>query len=189
MDFSGFTLIELLVVIAIIALLAAMLLPALSRAKAKAQAIACRNNLRQFQAAGAMYTHDNNGFLPPNIDYQAGSGAWSSLDGSWVVGSAQTDTNPDNLKRGVLWYYLGAVGTYRCPGDHSTVQGQAGLPRSRSYQHDFFINEHILPNGTYVPGTIFKDTELVQASLIFGFIEPSEATIDSGSFGEEVPAP
>ena len=63
----GFTLIELLVVIGIIAVLAALLLPALSKTKATAQSISCLNNLYQLQSAWLMYVHDNNDSLPPNI--------------------------------------------------------------------------------------------------------------------------
>src|SRR5207249_2115418 len=85
----AFTLIELLVVIAIIAILAALLLPALSRAKSNAQSAACLNNLKQLQTAWLMYVHENNDFLPPNRC------AWNSgfnvvaLPGSWVLGNAK----------------------------------------------------------------------------------------------------
>ncbi|MBM3837186.1 MAG: prepilin-type N-terminal cleavage/methylation domain-containing protein [Verrucomicrobia bacterium] len=96
---AGFTLIELLVVIAIIAILAGLLLPAMSQAKSKAHSIACANNLRQLQLAFQLYTDDNNHRMPLNKE-GAPFGYWQSVDGSWVVGNAQCG---DERSESPLW--------------------------------------------------------------------------------------
>jgi len=106
---NGFTLIELLVVIAIIAILAAMLLPALSAAKAKAKATECLSNFKQLQLCWQMYVGDNNDYLPANS-----SGTYTN---SWIDGSAQADTMPNNIEEGCLWQYNKAAPIYACPSN------------------------------------------------------------------------
>ena len=115
----GFTLIDLLVVIAIIAILAGMLLPALGKAKAKAQGIACVNSLRQLQLAWQMYADDHGDVMPSSS--------------AWVKGDATTATSLTNLQAGVLYRYVGAVGSYRCPADRPLTTGREKKPRLWSY--------------------------------------------------------
>jgi prepilin-type N-terminal cleavage/methylation domain-containing protein/prepilin-type processing-associated H-X9-DG protein len=148
---EAFTLIELLVVIAIIAILASLLLPALSRTKAKAQSVSCINNLSQLAKASEMYTGDNHDELALNecmdLFGTMHPPIWSmsSPEGCWVTGHAKWDINTANIEKGTLYPYAKNAQIYRCPAHRSKVEPAGtpwprppgavtlNLPRTRSY--------------------------------------------------------
>lgn len=139
---GAFTLIELLVVIAIIAILAAMLMPALSKAKCKAQGIACMSNQKQLTLAWLMYADDNRDRVPPNA-----SGSGNAAQNGWMQGWLTFDAgHPDNtntlyLLNARIGPYTKSVGIYKCPADiyPCAVRGGAIMPRVRSVSMNSFI--------------------------------------------------
>jgi prepilin-type N-terminal cleavage/methylation domain-containing protein/prepilin-type processing-associated H-X9-DG protein len=158
----GFTLIELLVVIAIIAILAAMLLPALAKAKQKAQGIMCLSNTKQMMVAWYAYAHDNN----DRCVYNKGS-AGTDLT-NWVGNVLSWGTDPRNTNTTLITdamlgpYTARNLGIYKCPAD--TVPSDAG-PRTRSLSMNAFVGD----KGDHTP----INSQFQQYSKLSNFRNPA----------------
>jgi prepilin-type N-terminal cleavage/methylation domain-containing protein/prepilin-type processing-associated H-X9-DG protein len=179
---TGFTLIELMVVICIIAILAALLLPALVKAKNKAKAVSCISNLKQLQTGWLMYAHDHDDQLPLNRS-EFTAGAWRSSPDSWVGGSSAIyDTSPLPIEQGSLFPYNRALGLYHCSMDLSQVKTMAGalLPQLRLRSYSM--------SGCYggrtneVQNVILRLTQVANPSQAFVFLDEQEDSIDDAHF-------
>ena len=190
---GAFTLIELLVVIAIIAILAAMLLPALSRAKLKATAATCVSNLRQLQYSWAMYSNDFNQKLAPN--YLGVTFSW--IDGVTTLDAYPGATNIILLTQGLLWPYNPAIGVYRCPSatkgpdnlhpnvplvrNYSMVGRMGGATAIQAAKYGVDNTDWVL--GTQYPQyQVQTDIQHPEPAEAMVFVDESINTIDDGYF-------
>jgi prepilin-type N-terminal cleavage/methylation domain-containing protein len=189
---GGFTLIELLVVIAIIAIIAALLLPALTRAKQQGTMAKCLSNQKQHAYAWLMYSEDNNNSLmaykdmllpavnvvDPALD-GAGYWPWTLPAGVGVAGNDVPTQTQNKIKLGPLYPYAPNIGVYNCPGDKRTqltyYAGGTPSPGGGYYAYGSYSKPDGLNGTDYLVTSATKQSDLPSPALIYVFVEEADS--------------
>lgn len=172
--------------IAVIAILAALLLPALAAAKSKGRNVSCINNLRQLQICWAIYAGENADRLTPNnsiYDFTTGKPIPGiDLSETWCPGNVRVDVGTSNIEAGLLYSYNRSPRIYRCPADNASVLNSSGAIHTRSYNMSQSVNGH--PELKYSPFVSkFSQIGSPPAPRLFVFVDVHEDSILDALFG------